>query len=105
MRQSEPSMNLPELDPVIHAASRLRVMVALACLPAGDQITFTRLQEQLGLTSGNLSTHLTKLEEPGYVGITKTFRRKHPVTYVELTPRGRQAFVDYRTALHKLVPP
>lgn len=95
--------NLPELDPVIHAQARLRVTVALAALPAGDRITFPRLQQLLGMSAGNLSTHLRKLEDAGYVEITKTHQRRSPVTYVTLSGCGRRAFADYQVALRTLL--
>ena len=60
------------LDPVIHAPVRLRLMVTLATLPEGDNLSFTRLQELIGLTPGNLITHLRKLEDAGYVQTNKT---------------------------------
>jgi DNA-binding MarR family transcriptional regulator len=96
---------LPGLDPVIHAQARLRVMVALAALASGDQITFPRLQQLLDMTAGNLSTHLRKLEDASYVQITKTHQRRTPVTYVALTERGRRAFEDYTAALRLLLTP
>jgi DNA-binding MarR family transcriptional regulator len=95
--------NLPELDPVIHAQARLRVTVALAALPTGDRITFPRLQQLLGMSAGNLSTHLRKLEDAGYVEITKTHHRRTPVTYVTLSGHGRRAFADYQAALRTLL--
>jgi DNA-binding MarR family transcriptional regulator len=94
---------LPALDPVIHAQPRLRVVVALAALGSDDRITFPRLQQLLSMTAGNLSTHLRKLEDAGYVTITKTYRRRTPVTYVTLSRSGRRAFEDYMTALHALL--
>ncbi|AEA22475.1 transcriptional regulator [Pseudonocardia benzenivorans] len=96
---------MPELDPVIHAQARLRVTASLASLCAGDKITFPRLQELLDMTAGNLSTHLRKLEDAGYVEITKAHQRRTPVTYVELTHRGRRAFEDYTAALRALLDP
>ncbi|MGH3436470.1 MAG: transcriptional regulator [Sciscionella sp.] len=97
------TQSLPELDPVIHAQARLRVTVALAALPAGDRITFPRLQELLDMTAGNLSTHLRKLEDAGYVEIAKTHRRRTPVTQVALTEPGRRAFAAYQAALRALM--
>jgi len=94
---------LPGLDPVIHAQPRLRVIVALSALGRDDRITFPRLQELLSMTAGNLSTHLRKLEEVNYVTITKTYRRRTPVTYVALSRSGREAFEDYTNALHTLL--
>jgi DNA-binding MarR family transcriptional regulator len=100
--ESEPA-ELPALDPVIHAQPRLRVVVALAALGSEDQITFPRLQQLLSMTAGNLSTHLRKLEDAGYVTIAKTYRRRTPVTYVALSRSGRRAFEDYTTALRALL--
>jgi DNA-binding MarR family transcriptional regulator len=94
---------LPELDPVIHAQARLRVTATLASLCAGDRIAFPRLQELLEMTAGNLSTHLRKLEDAGYVEIIKTHQRRTPVTYVQLTRNGRRAFEDYTAAVQALL--
>jgi len=94
---------IPDLDPVIHAQARLRVTVALAALPDGDRITFPRLQSLLAMTAGNLSTHLRKLEDAGYVDVTKAYRRRTPVTYVALTETGRRAFTDYQAAVRALL--
>jgi DNA-binding transcriptional ArsR family regulator len=93
----------PDLDPVIHAASRLRLMTTLAALPPGDRIAFTALARALDMTVGNLSTHLTKLEDAGYAQVTKTFEGKRPATYAELTALGRLAFEHYLTALKQLL--
>ncbi len=94
---------LPGLDSVIHAQARLRVMVALSVLPPGDQVTFPRLQDLVGMTPGNLSTHLHKLEDASYIAITKAYQGRTPVTYVTLTRAGRQAFEDYTAALGELL--
>lgn len=94
---------LPALDPVIHAQPRLRVVVTLAALAGDDRLTFPRLQELVEMTAGNLSTHLRKLEDAGYVRLTKTYRRRTPVTYVALTRPGRRAFEDYTAALRRLL--
>jgi DNA-binding transcriptional ArsR family regulator len=95
---------VPELDPVIHAQARLRVTVALAALGPDDQITFPRLRQLLDMTAGNLSIHLRKLEEAGYVEIIKTHQRRTPVTLVMLTPLGRTAFDRYVATLRSLLP-
>lgn len=94
---------VPELDPVIHAQARLRVVAALSALPSGDRLSFPRLQDLLDMTAGNLSTHLRKLEDARYVAITKTHRGRTPVTFVALTRRGRAAFDDYTAALETLL--
>lgn len=95
--------NAPELDPLIHAQARLRIMSILAALPAADRVTFPRLQELLDTTAGNLSTHLRKLEDADYVTIRKQHLRRTPVTQVALTALGRAAFDDYRKALRALL--
>ena len=94
---------VPELDPVIHAQARLRVVAALNTMGARDEIAFPALKDLLGMTAGNLSVHLTKLEDAGYVQITKTHRGRTPVTYVALTQRGRMAFDDYTKAIRALL--
>lgn len=90
---------MSELDPIIHAPARLRIMVALVELPAGDTLSFPRLQQLLDLTAGNLITHLRRLDEAGYVTITKSGR----VTTAELTDSGRAAFAEYRRTLRTLL--
>jgi len=69
----------------------------------GDMITFPRLRELTGMTPGNLATHLRRLEDADYVTITKSFRRRSPVTYLALTRRGRRALEDYTVALRSLL--
>jgi DNA-binding MarR family transcriptional regulator len=93
------------LDPIIHAQARLRVVAALSTLPEGDRIAFPRLQQILGMTAGNMSVHLRKLEDAGYVDITKTHRGRTPTTLVCLTRRGRVAFDDYTAAVRALLEP
>lgn len=90
---------LPDLDAVIHAPVRLGLVVVLAGLLEGDELAFGDLQELLALSPGNLSTHLRKLEEAGYVTVTKSFRDRVPVTTVALTPRGRDAHAAYVAAM------
>ncbi|MFC4120237.1 winged helix-turn-helix domain-containing protein [Nonomuraea zeae] len=94
---------LPDLDPVIHAQARLRVVAALNVLPEGDEMAFASLKQLLGMTAGNLSVHLTKLEEAGYIRIVKTHKGRTPVTFVALTKRGRLAFEDYTKAIRALL--
>jgi DNA-binding MarR family transcriptional regulator len=91
------------LDPVIHAAARLRITATLATIPVGDRISFPRLQELLEMTAGNLSTHLRKLEDAEYVGVTKTHHGRTPITYLELSTAGRRAFEDYTDTLRSLL--
>jgi len=92
-----------DLDPVIHAQARLRIMSTLATLDADSSISFPRVQELLDMTAGNLSTHLRKLEEADYVSQEKAFKGRTPVTYLALTKRGRRAFEDYMDQLRELL--
>ncbi len=94
---------MTDLDPVIHAQARLRIVAALATLDEGESITFPRLQELLDMTAGNLSTHLRKLEDADYVVVEKAHAGRTPVTYLALTKRGRRAFEDYTDALRALL--
>lgn len=90
---------LPELDPVLHTQVRLQLTAVLIRLAADDELTFPQLQEVLGLTAGNLSTHLRRLEDAGYVTVSKAYRDRVPVTGVALTPFGRQRFHGYATTM------
>ncbi|AYD88897.1 ArsR family transcriptional regulator [Actinomyces lilanjuaniae] len=91
------------LDPVIHAQARLRIVATLAELQEGDELHFPRLRELLGMTAGNLSVHLSRLEEAGYVRQSKSFSGRTPVTYISLTSDGRAAFERYVRDLRRLL--
>jgi DNA-binding MarR family transcriptional regulator len=92
-----------ELDPLIHVPARLRIVATLSALPDGDALSFTRLQDMLGLTPGNLITHLRKLEDAGYVSTDKTGSGVASRTSVALTSRGRAALDAYTVALRDLL--
>jgi DNA-binding MarR family transcriptional regulator len=92
-----------DLDPVIHAQARLRIISTLAALEPDGSIAFPRLQEVLDMTAGNLSTHLRKLEEADYVSQEKSFKGRTPITYVAVTKQGRRAFEDYLEQLRALL--
>jgi DNA-binding transcriptional ArsR family regulator len=94
--------NLAEVDRLIHEPARL--MIA-AILYAAESADFLFLQRETGLTKGNLSSHLSKLEEAGYVEINKTFQGKIPLTVCKLTPDGRQAFETYRKQMKQFMEP
>lgn len=99
------SAPLPDLDPVIHAQARLRVVAALSTLLEGDRIAFPKLQDILRMTAGNLSVHLRKLEDAGYVEVTKTHHGRTPATLICLSRRGRLAFEEYTVAVRALIDP
>jgi len=91
------------LDPVIHVPARLRIVVTLASLRDGDDLSFTRLQDLIGLTPGNLITHLRKLEDAGYVTTQKNGSGVTARTSVALTHTGRAALEHYTTVLRQLL--
>jgi DNA-binding MarR family transcriptional regulator len=92
-----------DLDPVIHAPARLRIAVTLSTLREGDNLSFSRLQQLLGLTPGNLITHLRKLEDAGYVASVKSTGDGQARTAVYLTHAGRAALERYSAALRQLL--
>lgn len=96
-------MDADALDPLIHVPARLRLMVTLAALPDGDTLSFTRLQDMLGLTPGNLITHLRKLEDAGYLRTEKTGSGVNGLTTVALTHDGRGALDRYTAVLRQLL--
>jgi DNA-binding transcriptional ArsR family regulator len=96
-------MTTDALDPLIHVPARLRIVATLAALPDGDTLSFTRLQNMIGLTPGNLITHLRKLEDAGYLSTEKTGNGVASRTSVALSSRGRAALDTYTTALRDLL--
>jgi DNA-binding MarR family transcriptional regulator len=91
------------LDPLIHVPTRLKIVATLAALPDGDTLSFTRLQDMIGLTPGNLIIHLRKLEEADYIASEKTRNGTVSVTNVALTGHGRKALDNYTHALRDLL--
>jgi len=85
---------------VLHQPERLSIVSVLAAAPS---LTFTELRNTLDLTDGNLSVHLRKLEEPGYVAIDKQFVGRRPQTTCRLTAAGREAFARYLDHLEAIV--
>lgn len=88
------------LDDVIHGRARLGIMAYLSTADAAD---FVSLREALGLSDGNLSTHVAKLEEANYVRVKKSFAGKKPQTTVVLTEAGRHAYASYLDQLKRLL--
>ena len=96
-------MKNEDLDSLIHVPARLRIMATLATLLDGDTLSFTRLQDLIGLTPGNLITHLRKLEEAGYIETEKSGAGAASSTTIILTSSGRIAFDVYTAALRDLL--
>lgn len=91
------------LNEVIHQPVRLRIMAVLSSLGCEGEASFTYLKDLLDLTDGNLGAHLRKLDDAGYIAITKTFVNNKPQTYVEATARGRKAFSEHVAALEEIL--
>jgi len=89
-----------EVDRLLHEPARLLIA---SILNAVEKVDFLFLLRETGLTKGNLSTHLARLEGAGYIKIEKTFRGKIPQTLIELTTAGRTAFENYRLQLANIV--
>lgn len=92
--------HLSEIDNLIHAPSRLQVMTYLYVV---DSIDFVYLKRLTGMSWGNLSTHLTKLEEGGYISLKKSFKDKKPHTMIQLTEVGREAFRRYKDDMQEVL--
>lgn len=92
--------SLTELDRVIHEPARLLIVTILSAVESAD---FLYLQHETDLTKGNLSAHLSKLEEAGYVNIEKTFKGKLPLTVCKLTASGQEAFDGYRLKMQNFI--
>ena len=92
--------DLVDLDRIVHEPARLMILALLHPLEEGD---FTFLLRETGLTRGNLSAHLAKLEEAGYLDVQKGFQGRVPRTTYSLTEEGRTAFRRYRERLKRTV--
>ena len=94
------TFDIGQIDDVIHARMRLGIMAYLADAEIAE---FNALKTLLRATQGNLSVHLRKLEDAGYIAIDKGFSGRKPLTRVRMTPAGRKAFAAYIEALVKLI--
>jgi len=97
---SDDLRSVTELDRLIHEPARLLIVTILSTVARAD---FLFLQRETGLTKGNLSAHLSKLEEAGYVQIEKTFKGKLPLTVCRLTSAGQKALKSYRQQLQNFM--
>lgn len=93
-------MSFDDLDPLLHSQLRLSVMSLLISVKEAD---FTFLQEKTEATSGNLSVQISKLEDAGYLEVTKSFKGKKPNTSCSITDKGIAAFEDYVNTLQQYI--
>ncbi len=91
---------LSEIDRLVHEPARLMLMAILFVVESAD---FTFLMNQTGMTWGNLSAHMSKLEEARYIEVEKSFKGKRPNTMLHLTPQGRAAFQVYRQKMKQVL--
>lgn len=89
-----------QLDEIIHSRIRLAIMSVLISV---EEAEFNFLKEKVNTTDGNLSTHLKKLEDTGYIAVSKTFQNRKPVSRYILTKKGKQAFEIYIQKLENLI--
>jgi DNA-binding MarR family transcriptional regulator len=95
---NEEQQPLSTIDRLIHEPARFQIMAHLYVVESAD---FLFLMRQTGLTWGNLSSHLSKLEAAGYVDVEKGFKGKKPHTMLSLTEQGRDAFRQYRESMRQ----
>jgi DNA-binding MarR family transcriptional regulator len=91
--------SIPTIDKLIHEPARLTIMAHLFVV---ESVDFLFLQRQTGLTWGNISSHVSKLEKAGYVIVEKEFIDKKPHTTIKLTAQGREAFKEYKTNMKQV---
>ena len=89
-----------QLDRLIHEKGRLAIMSMLAATP---ELSFTEMRDTLGMTDGNLTTHLRALQQEGYLSVAKSYQNNRPLTTCSLTPAGRKAFTEYINLLEQIV--
>ena len=98
--EAMPEFDYQKLDEIIHSRIRLAIMAVLVSV---DEAEFTFLRDKVKATDGNLSIHLKKLEEAGYISVTKQFVAKKPVSTYKLTRKGRKAFETYIDRLETMI--
>ncbi|MDH4140137.1 MAG: transcriptional regulator [Coriobacteriia bacterium] len=99
-KRTEASPSFETIDRLVHEPARLSIMAHLYVLDFAD---FVYLMNETGLTRGNLSSHMSKLEDAGYISVEKTFEGKIPRTVLSLTGSGRDALRSYRRTMEGVV--
>lgn len=89
-----------QLDRVIHEKGRLAIMSMLAATP---ELSFTEMRDALGMTDGNITTHIRTLQEEGYIAVAKSYQNNRPLTTCSLTAAGRKAFKSYIDLLEQVL--
>jgi DNA-binding MarR family transcriptional regulator len=97
---TQAARNMAEIDRMIHEPARLMIVAILSVVDSAD---FLYLQRETGLTKGNLSAHIARLDEAGYLEVEKTYRGKIPLTICRLTEAGRSAYQNYHQQVKQLI--
>ncbi|MFC1607395.1 winged helix-turn-helix domain-containing protein [Candidatus Latescibacterota bacterium] len=99
-QENKATMPNANIDRLIHEPARFLIMAHLYVV---ESVDFLFLMRQTGLTKGNLSSHMTKLEDAGYLEVAKDFVDKKPHTMLSLSGEGRKAFQDYRQMMKQVL--
>jgi DNA-binding transcriptional ArsR family regulator len=99
-KKQKNSDDIIEIDKLLHEPARLKIMSNIYTTNSTD---FLLLKKQTGLSSGNLSAHLIKLEKAGYVSIQKKFKGRRPHTTLKITKKGKEAFSSYKKKLISVI--
>ncbi len=94
---------MAKIDEIIHQSVRLQIMAALVSIEDKTKVDFSLMRKKLNVTDGNLSAHLKKLEEAGYIQVEKTFVNRKPRTYLNVTGSGKDAFKEHLAALKEIL--
>jgi DNA-binding MarR family transcriptional regulator len=89
-----------QIDRVIHEKGRLAIMSMLAATP---ELSFTEMRDTLGMTDGNITTHIRTLQEAGYIAVSKSYEKNRPLTTCSLTAAGKKAFASYIDLLEQIL--
>jgi DNA-binding MarR family transcriptional regulator len=95
-----PDNPLADIDQIIHAPARLRILMMLYVV---ESLDYVFLKNQTAMSWGNLATHLNKLEDAGYITVKKGYQGKKPQSQIQLTPQGRTAFREYKNTLQQIL--
>lgn len=99
-KPADSESDFTDIDRLIHEPARLKLVSVLYVVESAD---FTFLMNQTGMTWGNLSAHISKLEEAGCLEVEKTYKGRRPYTLLRLTAQGREAFRGYRKKMLQML--
>jgi DNA-binding transcriptional ArsR family regulator len=92
--------SVDEIDRLVHEPARYQILSVLSVLESAD---FQFIRNQTGLTKGNLSSHMSKLEDAGYIKVVKEFIGRKPHTMMKVTKKGKKAYEEYRRTMARII--